>query len=85
MKIGAKHSELARSKIRTGLLLKRLEDHALGEIELKPEQVQSIRILLGKAMPDMKSMEMIVDGQVATKAITKTEAKKINSALEDEC
>lgn len=46
-----------RKKIQTGVLLDRLGKHVLGSIEMTPTQVQAARILLAKAVPDLKAIE----------------------------
>lgn len=46
-----------REKIKTGVLMDRLEKHVVGKIELSATQVQAARILLGKTIPDMKAVE----------------------------
>jgi hypothetical protein len=49
--------------IQTVKLVKRLQDHALGDVELSVSQVQAIRILLAKTLPDQKAIEH--SGEVA--------------------
>jgi hypothetical protein len=51
------HQDSVRTKIQTSQLINRLTDHALGEVELTPTQVQSINILLKKSLPDLQSIE----------------------------
>ena len=46
-----------RERIQTSMLVNRLTDHILGKVELEPSQVQSIKILLGKTLPDLKAVE----------------------------
>jgi len=46
-----------REKIQTSMLINRLYDNALGEIELTASQLKSIEILLKKTIPDLKSIE----------------------------
>jgi hypothetical protein len=38
----------------------------MGEIELTPAQVASARILLGKVLPDVKSIEVDINAQLNT-------------------
>lgn len=45
------------------MLINRLTDHILGKVELDATQVQSIKILLGKTLPDLKATEH--SGQIA--------------------
>ena len=45
-----RHQAIVREKIRASLLINRLQDHAMGKIELSVSQVQSIKILLDKVL-----------------------------------
>jgi hypothetical protein len=49
--------EIVRRRIRTSMLLRRLSQHALGEIELSKTQVTAIQILLRKTLPDLTAVE----------------------------
>lgn len=50
--------EEARSKIQTTQLVNRLQDHALGKVELSQTQVRSVEILLKKKIPDLSSVSI---------------------------
>jgi hypothetical protein len=50
-----------RQKIQTSMLVNRLQDHALGIIELTAPQIRSIEILLRKTAPDLTAMSLDVD------------------------
>ena len=52
-------------------LLNRLISHVNGEIELSSSQVNAAKIVIGKYIPDLKSIEHSgkVDGQVTIEAI----------------
>lgn len=50
------HQDEVRTKIQTSQLINRLTDHALGKIPMEPTQVQAIRILLGKTLPDLQAI-----------------------------
>lgn len=50
--------EEARGKIKTTQLINRLQDHGLGGIELSQTQVNAIKILLGKSVPDISSVTL---------------------------
>lgn len=52
----SKNNQSCRDKIRTTQLIKRLEDHALGEIELSATQIQAINILLKKTLADLSAV-----------------------------
>jgi hypothetical protein len=50
--------EEARSKIQTTQLINRLQNHALGKIDLSPTQVRSVEILLKKKIPDLQAVTL---------------------------
>lgn len=47
----------ARERIQAGMILDRLEKHILGEVEMSATQVNAARVLLNKALPDLKAIE----------------------------
>ena len=52
-----------RRRIQATLLLKRLEDHALGEVEMTATQIRAAEAVLRKAMPDLSSMVLQGDDE----------------------
>jgi hypothetical protein len=58
-----------RAKIQATQLIKRLESHALGEIELTQTQVRSIEILLKKILPDLSAVEMDMQADVRQETV----------------
>lgn len=46
-----------REKIKASMLINRLQDHAIGKIELSQTQVNAINILLKKVAPDLSAVE----------------------------
>jgi hypothetical protein len=58
------YPQRARARITGSKVLTRLIDHVEGKIELSNSQVNAARILLGKILPDMKSVEMDVHARV---------------------
>lgn len=52
----SKTNQSCRDKIQTTQLLKRLEDHAFGVIELSQTQVAAIKLLIGKTLPDLSAV-----------------------------
>ena len=52
------HQDEIRAKIKTSQLINRLEDHALGNVELSPTQVRSIEVLLRKTISDLQSVQL---------------------------
>lgn len=57
------HDDKTREKIQTTQLIKRLTNHALGELELNQSQVRAIEILLKKTLPDLQSIEQTTKGE----------------------
>ena len=55
------HSERDKLRIRASQLLNRLESCANGKVELSAAQVQAMRIVIGKVVPDLKRVEMTGD------------------------
>ena len=61
--------ERQRANIKTGVLVKRLRDHAVGEIEMSSTQIQAARILLNKTLPDLKAIEQAISGGVTINVV----------------
>jgi hypothetical protein len=57
------HTDEIRAKIQASQLINRLSDHVFGKIELTPAQVASAKILLGKSVPDLQSVQVTGGGQ----------------------
>jgi len=57
-KLTRRQTDKCRAAIQVSLLVNRLTDHAMGKIDLSPAQVTSIKVLLGKAMPDLSATEI---------------------------
>lgn len=51
------HDDRTKERIRASQLLNRLTQHANGEVELTPSQVQAAKIVIGKIVPDLKAVE----------------------------
>lgn len=56
-RINAAHKSQTREKIQTSQLVNRLQDNAMGKVELTPVQVRSIEVLLKKSLPDLSAIE----------------------------
>lgn len=52
------HQENVRSKIQTSQLINRLQDHALGIVELTATQIKAIEVLIRKTLPDLSATEL---------------------------
>lgn len=50
------HQDDVRAKIQTSQLLNRLQNHALGKLELSPTQIKSIEVLIRKTLPDLMAV-----------------------------
>jgi hypothetical protein len=50
--------ELWRNSFDTTVLLKKLNSHAVGEIEMTQTQIAAAKILLAKTVPDLKQVEL---------------------------
>ena len=71
-KLNPRHQQLIRDKINAGILVERLTEFALGQLELTSQQMKAIEILLKKSVPDLTSVEMTgdADAPVLLKVIT---------------
>ena len=70
-----RHIEEARKKIQASQLINRLTANALADQEIMtPSQVQSAKILIGKVVPDLKSVENTGDLSVTINRSTVYEA-----------
>jgi hypothetical protein len=49
--------DVVRERIRTTKLIQRLQNHALGEVEMSPTQIKATEILLKKRLPDLSAVE----------------------------
>lgn len=50
------HQDDVRTKIQTSQLINRLQDHALGTIELTVSQIKAIEVLIRKTLPDLSQV-----------------------------
>lgn len=61
-----------RAKIKTSMLLNRLQDYASGRCEMTRGQVQAATVLLRKVLPDLSSTDLgTADGQPMRISIVK--------------
>lgn len=61
------HDQKTREKIRTTQLIKRLTDHALGEVEMTTSQVTAASVLIRKTLPDLQATELDISGEMEIK------------------
>lgn len=59
-------SESHRLRIKTGMIINRMNKHVLSENGdvMTPSQVQAAKILLAKTLPDLKMVDAMVTGDV---------------------
>lgn len=50
--------EIVRQKIRSSMLINRLQNHVLGRIEMSKTQLSAARILLSKTVPDLSAISI---------------------------
>lgn len=56
--LNRRHLESTRARIQAAKLIDRLDAAAMGEIDLTPQQVRAIEILLKKTLPDLSATEL---------------------------
>ena len=52
-----KHDENTKRRIQASQLLNRLYLFAIGEVTMRSEQVMAAKIVIGKSIPDLKSID----------------------------
>lgn len=60
------HQDEVRAKIQASTLINRLTKSAMGEVTLTPTQVQSIKILLDKSLPNLSDVKIETGGSGIT-------------------
>lgn len=70
------HPETVRNKIRAGLLVQRLRDHALGKLDMSKTQVTAALGLLKKTLPDLSSVDMAVRGETFVEALERVNRER---------
>ena len=61
-----------KTRIQVSMLINRLQDHANGKVDLKPTQVEAIKVLLKKTAPDLSSVSVGQDEALGPVQITWT-------------
>jgi hypothetical protein len=56
-RIKLRHTPDVREKIKTSQLINRLQNCALGKVDLDSNRIKAIEILLRKTIPDLKAIE----------------------------
>jgi hypothetical protein len=55
-RITKRQATTVREAIKVGLLMKRLQDHTLGHVEMSQTQIAAARILLDRALPVLSAV-----------------------------
>ena len=50
-----------RERIRTSMLINRLQDHVFGRCEMTPTQVKAASVVLRKTLPDLKRTKVVYE------------------------
>lgn len=56
------HDDKTKRLIQASQLLNRLFSHANGEIEMTASQVNAAKVVIGKAIPDLRAVEITGEG-----------------------
>lgn len=51
---------VVRDRIKSSMLINRLQDHAVGKVDLQPTQIKAIEILLRKTLPDLSQVSGVI-------------------------
>jgi len=71
----------AKERIDATMIIDKLRAHIKGELELKATQINAARILLNKALPDLKAVEHSGDiGSKTAEEMTRDELLRIAAA-----
>lgn len=60
-RLNRRHSEEVRAKIQASALITRLQDCAIGKIELTPTQLNAINSLLDRSVPKLSQIQHVGD------------------------
>ena len=63
-------SQSWKDHIQTTMLVKRLGQHAEGKLDLKPTQIEAIKVLLKKTAPDLSSVAVGQDADLGPITVT---------------
>ena len=75
-RLNPRHQDFVRAKIQASQLINRLMDNINGKVQLSPGQVQSIKILLDKSLPNLSDVKMDMGGNGVTFNLNFNEEQK---------
>lgn len=82
-RLNRRHQDFVRDKIQATQLIKRLTNHALGELELTQTQIRAIEILLNKSVPNLSSVELSGNEDNPVHTVTRVELVPLSDNGED--
>lgn len=62
-----------REKIRTSMLINRLQNHVAGRLDMSPTQLRAAEVLLRKTLPDQTATEMSGPGGGPVETVSRIE------------
>jgi hypothetical protein len=65
-----RHADDIRAKIKTTLIVNRLQNHISGKNKMTTTQVRAAEILLNKVVPNLQSVEMDVSGDIVQNVVS---------------
>jgi hypothetical protein len=68
-RLNKRHSDEVRARIQASLLINRLHDCAMGELELTAIQVKSIEALLDRSVPKLSQIQHVGDDENPVKLV----------------
>lgn len=69
-RLNPKNAESTRQKIQTTQLVKRLQGHALGEVEMTSTQIDAAKFLINKRMPNPpEQKDLRLSGEIGHRLI----------------
>lgn len=64
-----------RERIRIAEILLRVQEHALGQVDMKPTELRAAEVLLRKALPDLATVEHT--GEVSVRSLTEMSREEL--------
>lgn len=66
-----------KANIQAAMIMKRLYSHALGEADMERSQIDAAKVVLAKILPDLKAMDITVEGNITSMTPEEREARII--------
>lgn len=72
-RLNPRHSDMVRSKIQASALINRLQQCAMGELDLTPSQIKAIDSLLDRSVPKLSQIQHVGDNDGPIQMVTRIE------------